>query len=308
MMRIAYILSAYTDAPHLRRLVDALDDGWADFYVHIDRKVDDTPFRKQLAGRAIFVPRHWISWGGWEQVEYQKELLKAVMQSGVEYGRVVCLSGQDYPLWSRQAIRSCFERQSDSEFIIGMNLTRSGESRFLRRVTHYHPFRDLPWRNNWLKNKLVVAGRWLMRLLPLRKPACVTLQGGSEVDVYFGSDYWALTETCARYVYDALCREKKVVRYFRHSFVPSEMCIQTLVFNSPFAGKAIRYDGAYRGLHALTPLHYIEYGKCIKLLTADDWPRLRKSGKMFARKVVSGHSDALVSLINAERTERVNDE
>ena len=30
MMRIAYILSAYTDAPHLRRLVDALDDGGAD--------------------------------------------------------------------------------------------------------------------------------------------------------------------------------------------------------------------------------------------------------------------------------------
>ena len=186
MMRIAYILSAYTDAPHLRRLVDALDDGWADFYVHIDRKVDDTPFRKQLAGRATFVPRHWISWGGWEQVEYQRELLKAVMQSGVEYGRVVCLSGQDYPLWSRQAIRSYFEAHADKEFIMGMNLTRSGEARFLRRVTHYHPFRDLPWRNSWLKNKLVVAGRWLMRLLPWRKPVCVMLQGGREVDVYFG--------------------------------------------------------------------------------------------------------------------------
>lgn len=304
MIRIAYILSAYTDAPHLRRLVDALDDGWADFYVHIDRKVDDTPFRKQLAGRATFVPRHWISWGGWEQVEYQRELLKAVMQSGVEYGRVVCLSGQDYPLWSRQAIRSYFEAHADKEFIMGMNLTRSGEARFLRRVTHYHPFRDLPWRNSWLKNKLVVAGRWLMRLLPWRKPVCVMLQGGREVDVYFGSDYWALTGGCARFVYDALCREREVVRYFRHSFVPSEMCIQTLVFNSPFADKAIRYEGAYRGLYALTPLHYIEYGKCIKLLTADDWPRLWESGKMFARKVVSGHSDALIGLIDAERTEK----
>ena len=35
MSRIAYIISAYKDAPHLARLVAALDDR-ADFYVHID--------------------------------------------------------------------------------------------------------------------------------------------------------------------------------------------------------------------------------------------------------------------------------
>ena len=37
MSRIAYIISAYKDAPHLSRLIKALDED-ADFYVHIDRK------------------------------------------------------------------------------------------------------------------------------------------------------------------------------------------------------------------------------------------------------------------------------
>ena len=42
MSRIAYIISAYKDAPHLARLVAALDDR-ADFYVHIDLNADIHP-------------------------------------------------------------------------------------------------------------------------------------------------------------------------------------------------------------------------------------------------------------------------
>ena len=52
MSRIAYIISAYKDAPHLARLVAALDDR-ADFYVHIDLNAserrsqsEDLPFIK----------------------------------------------------------------------------------------------------------------------------------------------------------------------------------------------------------------------------------------------------------------------
>ncbi|MCS2956403.1 hypothetical protein NXX53_02795 [Bacteroides salyersiae] len=73
MSRIAYIISAYKDAPHLSRLIKALDED-ADFYVHIDRKADSRPFKELLPeGKVTFVQSHWVSWGGWEQVEYQKE-------------------------------------------------------------------------------------------------------------------------------------------------------------------------------------------------------------------------------------------
>ena len=85
MSRIAYIISAYKDAPHLARLVAALDDR-ADFYVHIDLNADIHPFEEALGDKVTFVPRHRISWGGWEQVEYQKELLAAVLHSGIRYG------------------------------------------------------------------------------------------------------------------------------------------------------------------------------------------------------------------------------
>lgn len=300
MDRIAYIISAYKDASHLLRLVDALDDGRADFYLHIDRKADSRPFRELLEGRATFVPSHWVSWGGWEQVEYQKELLAAVIRSGREYSRVVCLSGQDYPLWTNGQIHQWFEAHPRTEFIAGMNLTRCSDASQRAKITCYHPFRDLPWRSLWWKNKLIVLSRHLLKALPLRKQPVTTI-GGQRAEVFFGSDYWAITLPCARYVYEKLTSEEKLIRYFRTSFVPSELCIQTIVFNSPFGANALLYEGAYPGLWKLTPLHYIYYDGSIKTLTLADKETLQSCGKMFCRKVVSGASDALVAYIDAGR-------
>lgn len=55
MSRIAYIISAYKDAPHLARLVAALDDR-ADFYVHIDLNADIHPLKKPWETRSLSCP------------------------------------------------------------------------------------------------------------------------------------------------------------------------------------------------------------------------------------------------------------
>lgn len=298
MNRIAYMISAYKDAPHLARLVTALA-GKADFYVHVDRKADIRPFEEALGADVTFVRRHWTSWGGWSQVEYQKELLAAVCASGVEYDRVVCLSGQDYPLWSNERIHAYFAAHPDTEFIMGEDLTHSPNRGLQTRIRNYHFFRDLPWGNLWWKNKFIVAARYLMKWLPIRKPLTVNIDG-READVFCGSDYWALTMPCARYVYRMLSTQPALTRYFRHSFVPSEMCVQTIVFSSPFAPNVVPYDGR-KGLFYLTPLHYLVYGKSIKVMTLADLAALKRFDRMFCRKVVSGVSDALVKVIDAAR-------
>lgn len=302
MSRIAYLISAYKDAPQLARLVRALE-GEADFYVHIDLNADEAPFRRLLDGRAVFVPRHRVSWGGWQQVCYQRELLAAALHSGTDYDRYVCLSGQDYPLWSNAAIRRLFDRQPQTEFIMGMNLaTATDAPRQQQKVTRYHLFRDLPLPNLWLKHKLIVASRLALGVLPLRKPPRVRIDG-QWADVYFGSDYWALTAGCARHVLHTLQTCPTLERYFRTSFVPSELCVQTIVFNSPYAPHALHWQGPYPGLWRLTPLHYIDYHGAIKVLTEADRAALVQSGKMFCRKVASGTSDGLMDWIDAHRRE-----
>lgn len=298
---LAYLISAYRDPAHLARLIGALDDE-ADFYIHIDANTDDAPFRAALPQKVVFVRRHRVSWGGWEQVEYQREMLKAALESGRPYSHVVCLSGQDYPLWSNRRIREYFAANADREIICGYNITRGTDEGQRKKVACLHPFRDLPLRNRWLKNKIIVASRNVLKYSGVRRKAQVRL-GGELKDVFFGSDYWALTLPCARYVLHALNNEPKMVNYFRRAFVPSELCVQTIVFNSPFAPNAILHKGTYPGLATLTPLHFIDYGACIKVLTLADLPRLIEKDKMFCRKVVTGQSDALAEEIDRRRSE-----
>lgn len=297
---IAYLISAYTDPDHLARLIAALDHE-ADFYVHVDANVNDAPFRRLLPKKVHFVPRHHVSWGGWEQVAYQYELIKAVINSGRDYTHLVCLSAQDYPLWSNHRIHTFFIEHQDTEFIGGYNLSHTDNQDQLRKITHYHPFRDLPLRNRWLKNKLVVASRTLLSICGLRRRPQVLINGVRR-DIYFGSDYWAITLDCARYVKKVLDTNPALVRYFRTTFVPSEMCIQTIVYNSSFGTRAQLYKGSFPGLVRLTPLHYLYYKGSVKALTMDDWKVIQESGKMFCRKVVSNVSDSLMNTIDTERS------
>lgn len=299
---LAYLISAYRDPQHLVRLIRALDEE-ADFYVHIDLNVDEAPFRKALAplaDRVCYVTRHRVSWGGWQQVEYQRELIRAALARRRPYTHLVCLSGQDYPLWSNRRIRHFFSENADRQLMSGYNLTAGDDERQRHKFTRLHPCRDLTWQSRWWKDKAVVLSRHLTALLGLRRSDHIRL-GGRECPIYFGSDYWALTPACARYVLRQLEDEPGIAHYFRTTFVPSELCLQTLVFNSPFAAEADLHRGSYPGLTALTPLHYINYGAAIKVLTLDDMDTLHRSNKMFCRKVVSGTSDALADAIDHER-------
>lgn len=302
---IAYLISAYKDAPQLRRLIDALDVE-ADFYIHVDANVSDEPFRQALQGRrnVRFVARHHVSWGGWVQVLYQVEMLRAALSSGVAYSHVFCLSGQDFPLWSRERLAGHLRQHPHHQFIGGMNLTRSGNSAQLRRIRDYHFFRDMRlrwWCNQWLKYKFIVPSRWLFRLLPIKKPLQVSIDGRA-CDIYYGSDYWALTADCARYVLDTYDRNPHLARYFQYSFVPSELCINTIVHNSPFASDIERTElrpdhRRAMPLEEVTPLHLIDYKEAIHVFTLSDWEWLQRADKPFFRKAESGASDTLIQRI-----------
>ena len=294
MKRIAYIISAFTDPDHLKRLVERLSVD-ADFYVHIDKKVDITPFKRALEGKVQFVERHWTSWGGWSQVEYQEEMLKAVLKSGVEYSHIVCLSGQDYPVWKPSEIVKYFNEHPTTEFIAGYDMTvRHHQPSY---YTNYHFFRDIKLNSKWLKDKLVVASRWVMKPLFHKKP--YVLISGKECDIFKGSDYWAITPDCAKYVLEIL-KQKELRKYFKTSFVPSEMCLHTIIFNSPFAKNAFFHEEKEVTFQATTPLHYVVYKGMIKHLVASDYELIKASGRMFCRKVVTQESDELVELINNE--------
>lgn len=305
-MRIAYIITAYQDPAHLKRLIRALD-AQADYFIHVDSRVDMDAFRAGLeSGRNVEFcqTRFFVNWGSFAQVLSQKELLRCVMESGRSYDRVVCLSGSDYPIWSNSRIRDEYRLRPDAQFIMGYNVTRCAEPGHHERVAFHHFLRDVRVGSRRMKRWMSGSSRLLLRglstLLGIRRREQVQLEG-RWVDIYTGSDYWALTFECARHVYDRMCAETAMMKYFKYSYVPSEMCVQTIVFNSRFAGAAILVEGKYRGLATLTPLHHLAYTDAIKVFDEAGLEELQGSGKMFFRKAQTGKSDTLLALIDRSR-------
>ena len=304
MTRIAYIITAYIDEKHLKRLIEALNIekpiGETDFYIHVDSKVDIDPFieeMKEFDNVYFITKRYQIYWGGMNQVWSQYELLKTVFESGRTYDRIACLSGTDYPIWSNKRIAEAFGNPY-IEYIAGYNVTNGNSKGQLYKINTYHFFRDK-------LHFLCTPVRLLMTYLHISRNPYIQYRNGKRYDVYMGSDYWALTYRCARYVFDVISKDQTLTKYFNHSFVPSEMVVNTIVMNSEYKRKTIRHvdEPTYPGLSSLSPLHHIIYGKSIKTYRLEDLQELLDSGKMFFRKARTGFSDTLMERIDELRNE-----
>ncbi|MCI6580663.1 MAG: hypothetical protein MSH15_01525, partial [Oscillospiraceae bacterium] len=104
-MKIAYLITAYKDEKQLARLIKALMCEDTDFYVHIDRKVNDQPFKQEVmhflqvnANRVHFVKeknRIRVCWGGYSQVKAQLALIREMIQTGINYNWCLNLTGAD---------------------------------------------------------------------------------------------------------------------------------------------------------------------------------------------------------------------
>lgn len=295
-MRIAYLITAYKDPAHLKRLINSLNIKDSHFFIHIDKKINIAPYLEIIEDKNVtFIDkRFYICWGGWSQVESIVALIEKAVNFDHNFDRVVVISGQDYPIFSNKEIVDLFTKNTDKEYLIGYNVTNGNSKAQLNKVRRYH---NLDIHNKNIKR---IINR-LMHLCPFKKKAQVYFNDRYN-DVYFGSDYWALTYECARYVYKTFTEQKSLQEYLKTSFVPSEIFVHTIVFNSKYADEAEKYiPKDYEGLYLLTPLHHIEYGKQIKVFDETDYEKLINTGKMFFRKAETKTSDLLLDKIDLLR-------
>ena len=247
----------------------------------------------------IIPTRILVQWGGYSQCRYQKALIKACLDSGKDYDRIFFLSGLDYPYWSNQQILDFLESDSEKEYICGMSVTDCTYPYKIReKIIQYHYWRDLPLKNSMLKRIFSGGARLIMKILPMRKKPYIIVDK-KIVNVFMGSSWWCITGKCLEYIHCHITKEFE--NYFKTSFAPDEMMIQTIVFNSPFQDKALLHNGPYPGLVGLTPLHLIDYNGSIKVFNDSDIDEIRKSDKMFIRKTRTGVSDKLLDIIDNMR-------
>lgn len=302
--RIAYLISVYKDSVHLQRLVSAFSYGveeYVSFFVHVDAKVDESAFRQSCKKTNVFFTqnRFWVQWGGYSQVMYQKELLRCAFETEKgqdNFSRFVIITGQDYPILSNIQMFDWYNNHPKQQILSGVNLTQNfPEDYHLFMV--YHFFRDTHFKKYLYQRIASAVSRKVMRLVPLRKHPYLQIDG-EKWDVWKSSSYMCLTHDCAQYVLEMMER-KDICDYFLHSFVPEEMMIPTVVFNSKWKSEAIEVQRSdYLGLISISMLEEFEYGQEIKVYNEDDLEYLLSCGNFFCRKVQTGLSDKLMDMLD----------
>ena len=297
-MKVAFLLTAYHQPLHLARLIRALDQPWARFFIHVNSKKDIGAFTSALApsSKVTYLgpgQRENCVWGGFGLVRATLNLINAAITTGELFGRFCLLSGSDYPLKDSKTLFQALA--TDREFLDVERRVAAGAhpSTFDTRA-NYYSFRDYP-----LLFRLGLSGR-----IPRKKYNCIPLYGGS--------GWWSLTSSCVHFTLEFVRKHPSYLRYQRYVDVPDEMFFHSIVKASPFA-KALSYDfevlGAQRAQRSggVYGCHYINWGPGTlhpKVLDITDLPVLRSSCALFARKFEEIPSRALLEQIDKWRSSK----
>ena len=270
-MKIRYLILAHKNPAQFARLISALETPAAFFYVHIDRRACADDFRKSLADTKGIVhfleERYYVNWGGFSTVLATLALMKECLQESRPDDRVVLLSGQDYPIKSTDHIASFFADHSQKEFVSWWRLPSAAwksEDDGKDRYQYY-----------WLIDSLhlryaEMLFRWQKKLGIKRKlPDFVSPVGGSQ--------WFLLTAGCGRLILDYCTRNPGFLQFWSTTRLSDEMFFNTILLNSEISTRVEN-----NGLKYLDWLKGPEYPRILRL---DDFPLVKESQHLFARKV-----------------------
>lgn len=286
-MKIAYLISAYTDPIHLKRLINALDCENAYFFVHVDKKSDFEKFYFNQANVIWLEKRILVTWGGYSQVKVIFNMLQAALEYREDIEYFVSMTGTDYPIMSNEDIVRMFE--AGRQWICGY---RTPEDRNCMVMTN-----DLLWNNmiGHIERRIrkVINSFWK------QKP--FTYINKQKAVIFQGSDYWALSRACAEDMLRLYHENLQLRIWMKTAFIPSELMMTTIFFNSRWKNMGFELKGQNVSFQEMTPLHYVVYEDKIKVMKEEDFDNIVSSGKMFFRKAETGTSDKLLRLIDMKR-------
>ncbi len=221
MGRHAYLILAHKNPNQLRKLIELLDDYRNDIFVHVDSKMSDFNPDKwnKIVRKSSLVFLHdriSVNWGGVSIMRAEISLLKAAT-SNSRYDYYHLLSGMDLPLKTQDEIHSFFDANTGKEFINLWEFKKSTLSRF--RYFTIFPEGEANFRtrivNHIFKGLQMAVGFRINR----------------NVNFYFGSQWFSITDDLARYI---VSQEDWLERVFRHTSTCDEIFLPTLVCNSEF--------------------------------------------------------------------------
>lgn len=291
MKRVCYLILAHADPKHFEKLVNAINYN-ARFFVHLDAKTDIKAFQTlSLPEDVTFVQdRVRVSWGGISMVDATLRLMEAALNCGEDFTHLVLLSGADYPIKKSSVIYEIFSKNPQHQFIKFIDM---------RESAHYSSHIN----SRWFKEPVIQTSIKIVRLADkivrnLGNRIKFSNSWDKSIGPYFGSQWWAITPDCAKYILDYLKKNPKYYIQNKFTFSPDEHFFHTIIGNSIFKEKS---DGVQkyeeRGTWRMANIHLID-PSLTKWYSINDWDKIHSSDKLFVRKLSSSVSEDLIKLID----------
>jgi len=257
---------AYKDPSQVERLIHKFSRAGSDFYIHLDKKIDMTPFAflANLPNVHFIERRVRVNWGGYSLTAGIINSIREIINSGRQYDYVSIMSGQDYPIKPVDSFYRHLETSKGRNFIYYEDPGDTWWSHAMTRIHQYH-MTSFGFKGRYRIQYLI------NRIMPKRKfPLPYKMYGGP------CATFMTLTADCAKYVTEFMDGNKKLRRFAFFSWGTDEYLIPTIIMNSPFKASVVNDN-----------LYYVDWsngGSNPKTFTTDDLEAIRRSDKLLARK------------------------
>ncbi|UEG53823.1 beta-1,6-N-acetylglucosaminyltransferase [Mucilaginibacter daejeonensis] len=276
-MKIAHLILTYTDPKLTERLIKVLAHPQFDFYIHVDQKFSIEPYLylKKYPNVFFIKDREDVRWAGYNTIKATFKCIREIVASGIQYGYINFMSGQDYPIRSAQYILDFFERNKGKQFIEYQSIDKDWiEAQ--PRISQYH------LTNFKFKGKHRVE-RVLNMITPKRKLP-------NDLVPYGKAMFWVMEPERAMYVVRYVEEHPRLDRFFRFTWGSDEFVFQTILMNSAHRNELVNDD-----------LRYIDWsggGSHPKVLDKSDLDKILASDDLFIRKVNSKVSGELLDALD----------
>jgi hypothetical protein len=280
-VKTVVLIQGHKEPAIINRMIRAFRHPDISVCVSLDKKSGIGAAEIDPAARFLGAERD-IWWGDFSLVQANLDGFAEIHRSEGEYGHLILVSGQDYPVWSNERIVRFLGEHAGRSFLHHAPLAPGGWPEAADRVEYFHYHGPSRVRSLGAK-----ALRGAMRALGLKR----ALPGG--LKPYGGANWFVLSRDAVGEVLAFAAANPAFVDFFRSVAIPDEQFYHTIILNSRLRGTVV--NDSHR---------YVDWSDKLpnpKLLAAADYPAIAASGKMICRKVDAQTSLGLLDLLDAGR-------
>lgn len=299
-MKHAALIIAHKNVEQVIRLIRSISSEDLHVFVHLDKKmsISKNDFQRiKDCSQNVFISRERVSGAldTWSLVDIALILINLAKNTEkerkIQYGYYLLLSGQDYPIKSKEYIIDKLNEIYPKPLI---DCTPYSKGNWVYSKFNVVQFKSV---EHYINSKL---GKGILRKffkLPffiaskvLSKSKAIQYKYFSsyDYDLYGGSAWWVLPDKVISFILKELKDKPNKIKKLEKTYTPEETFFQIMTMASPLSDKVEVNPVDMVSQNCMTYAHFSGKGKPFVghpyILTKDDYDMLKEMNHFFARK------------------------